>query len=145
MRPLRAFFSALCIGVFAAGLQLYASLLHTGAESVPRGVVTVAAAVAIGVFAGLRYKTEAAWKAAAFMGFVAGMAMTIAGLWIAFRNLPIGEIHSIQSGLSFSGALAVSVVVASWMISAISMLVALLIRSAISTANKTDTESAVAQ
>lgn len=145
MRPLRAFFAALCIGIFAAGLQLCISLLHVGGGAASRGFVTVFSALAIGILASLSGNTKVIWKTAAFMGFVAGIVMTITGLWISFRNLPIGEIHSIQSGLFFAGSLAVSVVVASWTISAISMLVALLIRFARSATDETVADSAAAQ
>lgn len=111
----------------------------------PRGFVTVFFALAIGAVASLGRNTKAAWKTAAFMGFVAGIVMTITGLWLSFRNLPIGEIHSIQSGLFFAGSLAVSVVVASWTISAISVLVALLIRFARSASDETVADSAAMQ
>jgi predicted CDP-diglyceride synthetase/phosphatidate cytidylyltransferase len=126
----RALITGLLFAFAAIAIQL--SLLWIGASwTTPlRALVTVVAAVLIGVAAGLTAKKEAL-QAAGLSGFVAGVLMSVVGTSIAMRNPALLGSHpfaSVETALEFVSSIIFGTVISAWLIAGIAVLAALPIR-----------------
>ena len=124
-RPARILGIGVLFGLLGAAAQVWLLRFGLIASAPIRGMVSICIAIAIGVVAGTLAK-ENAVKTAALMGVVAGAILTIVGLSAVLLNpQTLGEnpFASAETLFTFVSSLMAGTAVASWLISAVAMLV----------------------
>jgi hypothetical protein len=132
MTPSRTIVFGVAIGLPAAFEQLWLIHLNSPQATLFRSILSMTAAIVVGVLAGLWGKTEAV-KVAALMGFILGVLLSSSGLAsLATDTNMIGQhpFSSAETALAFVSSVLAGTAIGSWIIACFSVLVALAIRSA---------------
>ena len=127
IRAPRAIVLGVVIGMVGALSQFSILRLNSSQTTPLRSLITLTIAVLSGTVAGVFEKKEAL-KAAALMGFVAGVLVSSVGVSLLIRNPTLLGDHpfaSAESALTFMSSLMAGVVISSWLISGVAVLVAL--------------------
>ena len=101
-------------------------LLWLNTPQIFRAGLTFVLAVLIGVLAGFTAKQEAV-KAAGLAGFLTGAMVTAVGMMLILRNPALigNPFASAEAAFSFMSSVMAGTVISSWLVAAISVLVAL--------------------
>ncbi len=120
----RVILIGVAFGVVGIAGQLL--LLYFNSPQALRAALTFLLAVLIGVLAGFTGKDDAI-KAAGLAGFLTGAMVTAVGMMLILRNPALigNPFASAEAAFSFMSSVMAGTVISSWLVAAVSVLVAL--------------------